>query len=166
MKPKIRIFVTGGTFDKEYNELDGTLIFRQTHLNRMIEESRADADLHVRTLMMIDSLDMTESDRESIADQCEKADEDMIIITHGTDTMVQTAAVIARRNLNKTVVMTGGMIPYVFEGSDCMFNLGCAIGFVQALEHDVYICMNGRYFLWNFVQKNRQTGRFEPPVIH
>jgi L-asparaginase len=157
----IRIFVTGGTFDKEYNEITGQLFFKETHLPEMITRSRVTPEVTVRTLMMIDSLDMTPGDRMLIVNQCNAATEDKIIITHGTDTMSVTAAVLAEKVQGKTIVLTGAMIPYKFGSSDGFFNLGCALAFVQALPQGIYVAMNGRYFNWDNVRKNRQTGQFE-----
>ena len=157
----IRIFVTGGTFDKEYNEITGQLFFKETHLPEMISRSRVTPEVTVRTLMMIDSLDMTSADRNLIVDQCNTTPEDKIIVTHGTDTMAVTAAVLAEKVKGKTIVLTGAMIPYKFGSSDGFFNLGCALAFVQSLPHGVYVAMNGRWFNWNNVKKNRQSGQFE-----
>lgn len=157
----IRIFVTGGTFDKEYNELTGELYFKETHLPEMLKLGRSSVDVTVRTLMMIDSLYMTPEDRELIVHQCRNAAEDKIVITHGTDTMTETAKVLAEKVKDKTIVLTGAMIPYKFGSSDGFFNLGSALAFVQTLPHGVYIAMNGRYFHWDNVRKNRQTGQFE-----
>jgi L-asparaginase len=157
----IRIFVTGGTFDKEYNEITGQLFFKETHLPEMITRSRVTPEVAVETIMMIDSLDMTAGDRMLIASQCNSVKEDKIIITHGTDTMSVTAAVLAEKVPGKTIVLTGAMIPYKFGSSDGFFNLGCALAFVQSLPAGVYVVMNGRYFNWDNVRKNRQTGQFE-----
>ena len=157
----IRIFVTGGTFDKEYNEITGQLFFKETHLPEMIARSRVSPQVTVTTLMMIDSLDMKPIDRELIANQCINTPEEKIIITHGTDTMSVTAAVLAGKLPDKTIVLTGAMIPYKFGSSDGFFNLGCALAFVQTLPHGVYVSMNGRYFNWDNVRKNRITGQFE-----
>jgi len=157
----IRIFVTGGTFDKEYNELTGELFFKETHLPEMLKRSRSSLDVTVRTLMMIDSLQMTPEDRELIAHQCRNVKEDKIIITHGTDTMTVTAGELAAKVPNKTIVITGAMIPYKFGSSDGFFNLGAALAFVQTLPPGVYVVMNGRYFNWDNVRKNMQTGQFE-----
>jgi L-asparaginase len=157
----IRIFVTGGTFDKEYNEITGQLFFKETHLPEMIARSRVTPEVTVSTLMMIDSLDMTAGERTMIAGQCNATPEDKIIITHGTDTMAVTASVLAEKVAGKTIVLTGAMIPYKFGSSDGFFNLGCALAFVQALPPGVYVAMNGRYFNWDNVRKNRQTGQFE-----
>ena len=157
----IRIFVTGGTFDKEYNELTGELFFKETHLPEMLNRARCTIDVTVRTLMMIDSLNMTEEDRELIVHQCRAAEEDKIIITHGTDTMSVTARVLAEKVKDKTIVLTGAMIPYKFGSSDGFFNLGGAVAFAQNLPPGVYVAMNGRYFTWDNVRKNRQTGQFE-----
>jgi L-asparaginase len=157
----IRIFVTGGTFDKEYNEITGQLFFKETHLPEMITRSRVTPAVTVQTIMMIDSLDMTAGDRTLIASLCNSVPEDKIIITHGTDTMSVTAAVLAEKVIGKTIVLTGAMIPYKFGSSDGFFNLGCALAFVQSLPAGVYVAMNGRYFNWDNVRKNRQTGQFE-----
>jgi L-asparaginase len=157
----IRLFVTGGTFDKEYDEIRGRLYFQDTHLPQMLELGRCRVDVEIRTLMMVDSLDMSEADRELIARQCRDAPEDRIVITHGTDTLVETAAVLARADTGKTIVLTGAMIPIAFGSSDGLFNLGGALTVVQVLPTGVYVVMNGRVFHWNGVRKNRETGIFE-----
>jgi len=157
----IRLFVTGGTFDKEYDEVRGRLYFADTHLVDMLDMGRCRLDVEVRTLMMVDSLDMGESDRELIARQCREVAEDQIVITHGTDTMVDTARTIAEADLGKSVVLTGAMIPIAFGSSDGLFNLGGALTAVQILPPGVYITMNGRVFDWDKVRKNRDTGVFE-----
>ena len=157
----IRIFITGGTFDKEYNELNGQLYFKDTHMSDLLEMGRSKLDVEIRTLMMIDSLEMTAEDRELIAHQCTQCDEDKIIITHGTDTMSLTAKVLAEKVKNKTIVLTGAMIPIKFGSSDGLFNLGSALAFAQTLPAGVYVAMNGRYFNWDNVRKNKQTGVFE-----
>jgi len=157
----VRIFVTGGTFDKEYNELDGTLFFKNTHLSEMLTLGRCKISVDIRTLMMLDSLEMTEEDRRSILEQCKKASEDCIIVTHGTDTMELTAQLLGNAGIGKTIVLTGAMIPYKFGSSDGLFNLGSAIAFVQTLPSGVYIAMNGKYFTWSNVRKNKKTGVFE-----
>jgi L-asparaginase len=160
----IRIFVTGGTFDKEYNELTGALAFKETHLPEMLRLGRSRVDVAVRTLMMIDSLEMTDSDRALVVEECRDAAESRILITHGTDTMVETAAALAAalpQASGKTIVLTGAMIPYAFGSSDGLFNLGSALSFVRALPPGVYLAMNGRCFEWDRVRKNRETGIFE-----
>ena len=159
----ICIFVTGGTFDKEYNELTGALAFKDTHLPEMLRLGRSRVDVSIRTLMMIDSLDMTDADRAVIVDQCRQAPETRILITHGTDTMVDTARAIAVRlaDAKKTIVLTGAMVPYAFGSSDGLFNLGSALSFVQVLPAGVYLAMNGRCFQWDRVRKNKETGVFE-----
>ena len=157
----IRIFVTGGTFDKEYNELTGELFFQDSHINEMLLLGRCKLDLKIRTLMLEDSLSMTDADRKIILENCLSADEDKIVITHGTDMMVATAKVLGGVITNKTVVLTGAMIPYKFGSSDGLFNLGSALAFVQTLPAGVYVSMNGKYFKWDKVQKNRKTGIFE-----
>ena len=157
----IRIFVTGGTFDKEYNELTGQLYFNDSHLPEMMDLGRNLVPVEVRTLMMVDSLEMTDVDRELIAEHCRKSREDKIIITHGTDTMAETAKLLAQKIKDKTIVITGAMIPYKFGSSDGLFNLGSAMAFVQTLPYGVYVAMNGRYFNANNVRKNKETGVFE-----
>ena len=157
----IKIFLTGGTFDKEYNELDGSLYFKDSHLPEMLTLGRSRVPVDLRTLMMIDSLDMSDSDRETIAQNCIKTAEDKIIITHGTDTMVETARVLAEKVKGKTIVIVGEMVPYNFGSPDGLFNLGSAFAFVQTLPAGVYITMNGRYFKWDNVRKNKKAGEFE-----
>ena len=160
----IRIFVTGGTFDKEYHELTGALAFKDTHLPEMLRLGRCRLDVSIRTLMMIDSLEMTDADRALIVDRCRQEAETRILITHGTDTMIETAAALASAlpaSVGKTIVLTGAMIPYAFGSSDGLFNLGSALSFVQVLPPGVYVAMNGRCFEWSKVRKNRETGTFE-----
>ena len=157
----IRIFVTGGTFDKTYDEVRGTLAFGDTHLQEMLRLGRSRVDVTVQTLMMIDSLDMTDADRDVIVRSCAQCAESRIVITHGTDTMVETACAIAAVVAGKTVVLTGAMIPYAFGSSDGLFNLGSALSFAQVLPHGVYVAMNGQHFAWDRVRKNRETGVFE-----
>lgn len=157
----IRIFITGGTFDKEYNELTEKLVFKDTHLPEMLRLGRSRLTIEMRTLMMIDSLDMTEKDREIIAENCLTTNENKILITHGTGTMVETARVLAQKITNKTIVLTGAMIPYKFGSTDGFFNLGSALAFVQTLPAGVYIAMNGRCFNWDNVRKNTKIGEFE-----
>jgi len=157
----IRIFVTGGTFDKEYNEIIGELFFKNTHLSELLALGRSSIDVDIRTLMMIDSLDMNIQDRKIIAENCIKTKGTRILITHGTDTMVDTAKILAERVKDKTIVLTGALIPYKFGSSDGLFNLGSALSFVQTLPLGVYIAMNGRYFSWDNCRKNKKTGKFE-----
>lgn len=157
----IRVFVTGGTFDKEYNELDGKLYFQDTHLPEMLTLARCKVPVAVRTLMMVDSLEMTPADRQLIVQQCTAASEERIVITHGTDTMEVTAKALGEAVTGKTIVLTGAMVPYKFGSSDGLFNLGTALALVQTLPHGVYVAMNGRYFPWDNVRKNRKTGEFE-----
>lgn len=158
----IRILVTGGTFDKEYDELTGRLFFRDTHVQEMLRRGRARLDLTIETAMMIDSLDMTDADRDTIVRRCRECGEQAIVITHGTDTMVETAAALAKAEIaGKTVVLTGAMVPYAFGSSDGLFNLGSALSLAQVLTPGVYIAMNGQHFDWNGCRKNRETGVFE-----
>lgn len=159
----IQVFVTGGTFDKDYNYITGELFFRDTHLPEMLERGRCLLDIDFKTLMMIDSLEMKEEDRAIIAHNCRRSSARQILITHGTDRIVETATYLAQTDIpDKTIVLTGAMIPYAFgTSSDGFFNLGSALAFVQALSPGVYVVMNGRYFHWNNVRKNRKTGNFE-----
>ncbi len=157
----IKIFVTGGTFDKEYDEIKGQLYFNETHLPEILRLGRCTLEIDIQTLMMIDSLHMSTQDRESIVTECKNCDNNKIIITHGTDTIVETAQLIAEAEISKTIILTGAMIPYKFGSSDGLFNMGCALAFVQTLPNGVYVTMNGRYFMWNNVRKNREEGLFE-----
>ena len=157
----IRVFITGGTFDKTYDEISGRLDFEDTHVPEMLRLGRCRLDVEVRTLMMVDSLDMTEADRRLVLENCRSAAEDRIVITHGTDTMADTARLLGDAGLAKTIVLTGAMVPYAFGSSDGLFNLGSALSFVQALPHGVYVAMNGQWWPWNNVRKNRDKGVFE-----
>ncbi|HRH99752.1 MAG TPA: asparaginase domain-containing protein [Saprospiraceae bacterium] len=159
----IQLYITGGTFDKEYNLATGQLFFKDTHIPEMLERGRCTLDIDIKTLMMVDSLEMTDEDREIIIHNCQRCASHKILITHGTDTMVLTAQKLAEANISdKTIVLTGAMIPYAFgSSSDGFFNLGAALAFVQALPPGVYITMNGRWFYWNNVKKNIKTGLFE-----
>src|SRR6187431_795907 len=157
----IRIFVTGGTFDKTYDEIRGALSFGDTHLPEMLRLGRSRVDVTIRTLMMVDSLEMTDADRELIVRNCVQSPEEHIVITHGTDTMVETARALAAGVQRKTIVITGAMIPYAFGSSDGLFNLGSALSFVQALPPGVYIAIHGQCFPWDRVRKNRERGEFE-----
>jgi L-asparaginase len=161
----IRIFVTGGTFDKEYDELRGELFFKDTHLPEMLALGRSKLRVDVRTLMMIDSLEMTDADRKLIVEQCRRTKERRIVVTHGTDTMEVTARALGEANIpEKTIVLTGAMIPFKFGSSDGLFNLGSALAFAQALPAGVYVAMNGRFFDLDKVHKNKSTGEFEEAV--
>src|SRR3954471_11979856 len=157
----IRILITGGTFDKEYDELHGRLYFKTTHLPEMLRLGRCRVPVAAETVMLVDSLQMTDADRASIAERCRNAPEACIVITHGTDTMVETAAALADAAPDKTIVLTGAMVPYAFGSSDGLFNLGSAISYVQSLPRGVYVAMNGTHFQWQNVRKNRETGVFE-----
>lgn len=157
----VRILTTGGTFDKEYNELTGQLFFKDTHMHDLLEMGRSKVPVEIRTLMMIDSLEMTDEDRELIVHQCNSCEEEQIVITHGTDTMAETARLLAEKVKGKTIVLTGAMIPIKFGSSDGLFNLGSALAFAQTLPTGTYVAMNGRWFYGNNVRKNKQTGLFE-----
>lgn len=157
----IRLLITGGTFDKEYDERNGSLYFKDTHVHEMLRLGRCRLEVSVRTVMMVDSLDMTDADRTLILDTCRKTAEERIVVTHGTDTIAETARVLGEAGLKKTIVLTGAMIPWAFGSSDGLFNLGSALSFVQVLAHGVYVAMNGRFFDWDNVRKNRELGVFE-----
>lgn len=163
MSKTIQVYITGGTFDKEYDFITGELYFKDTHLHEMFDRGRSTLDIDIKTLMMVDSLEMTNEDRDIITLNCKKSKRTRIIITHGTDTIVQTAEVLAKADLkDKTIVLTGAMVPYAFgTSSDGFFNLGAALAFVQSLPRGVYVSMNGRYYNWDNVTKNRKTGYFE-----
>ena len=159
----IKIFITGGTFDKSYDHINGKLFFEKTHLPEMIKRSKCNLDIQVKTILMKDSLDLSNEDVSKIVNTCKKEKSNNIIITHGTDTMTNTARLIAEQKLsNKTIILTGAMIPYAFgSSSDGFFNLGCALSFVQTLKPGVYITMQGEYFEWDKVKKNGKKGVFE-----
>ena len=159
---KIRILVTGGTFDKEYDELTGRLFFQETHLPEMLRRGRCRLDVTIETVLMIDSLDLDQAGRARIVERARASEETAIVVTHGTDTMVQTGRVLADAALEgKTIVLTGAMVPYAFGSSDGLFNLGSALSIVQVLPPGVYVAMNGQHFPWNAVRKNTATGCFE-----
>jgi L-asparaginase len=157
----VKILITGGTFDKEYDEISGKLYFNDTHLPEILGLGRCALTVSIDSLMMIDSLEMTDADRSLILEECAKCEESRLVITHGTDTMEVTARVLGEAGLKKTIVLTGAMIPYKFGSSDGLFNMGTALAFVQSLPHGVYVAMNGKYFKWDNVRKNRSKGTFE-----
>ena len=157
----MKIFVTGGTFDKDYDEKNGKLYFKDTHMSEILNLGRSKVKVNIETLMMIDSLDMKETDRRLIVDSCESTNEKNIIVTHGTDTMTETAKKVGEKNLQKTIVLTGAMIPYKFGTSDGLFNIASALAYVQTLSSGVYVAMNGRVFTYDNVIKNKETGVFE-----
>jgi len=161
----ITIFVTGGTFDKEYNEITGELFFKDTHIREILELGRAQLDVKIKKLMLVDSLNMTNEDRGVVLENCVSTKDKKIVITHGTDTMTETAKFIAREKLKKTIVLTGAMIPYKFGSSDGLFNLGSAFAFAQILPAGVFVAMNGRFFDWDKVVKNKKSGKFEEHIL-
>jgi L-asparaginase len=156
----LRLLVTGGTFDKDYDEIGGTLLFKQTHVDEMLRLGRCRVPVTVETVMLVDSLQMTDADRALIAERCRAAAETRLVVTHGTDTMVETAAVLAREVAGKTIVLTGAMVPYAFGSSDGLFNLGSALSFAQVLPEGVWVAMNGTHFPWDNVVKDRAAGIF------
>jgi len=157
----VKVLVTGGTFDKEYDEITGKLYFNSTHLPEILKLGRCAVTVSIDTLMMIDSLEMTDRDRERILDECSRCAETRLVVTHGTDTMEVTARRLGEAKLKKTIVLTGAMVPYKFGSSDGLFNMGTALAFVQSLPHGVYVAMNGKCFTWDNVRKNRSKGTFE-----
>ncbi len=157
----IRLLVTGGTFDKKYNEISGDLFFKSTHVPEILEDGRCTLDVTVAELMMVDSRDMDDQHRMTIFRECLLADEERIVITHGTDGMVETARYLAERAMDKSVVLTGAIIPFAFGISDSHFNLGSALAFVQVVPPGVYVVMNGRLFEADNVQKEMETGTFQ-----
>ena len=161
MNSKTKIFITGGTFDKEYNELTGKLYFNYTHMHELLKLGRCNLNVEIETLMMVDSLDMTETQRNIIVQKCSEEPLNSIIITHGTDTMVETAYALAKNIKNKTIILTGAMIPFKFGSSDGLFNMGSALAYVQSLNKGIYIAMNGQIFNYENVKKNTELGVFE-----
>lgn len=157
----IRIIITGGTFDKIYDEMRGNLTFKDTHLPEILRFTRCTMPIECELNQLIDSLDMQFANRMQILEACTRARERNIVVTHGTDTMVETAGVLGSASLDKTIVLTGSMVPYAFTNSDAVFNLGCAITAVQLQPRGVYIAMNGRIFPWDSVRKNKEAGIFE-----
>ena len=157
----IKIIVTGGTFDKEYNPLNGELVFNKTHVSAMLKLGRCRIQYTIKTIFMKDSLSMTDVDRKKIVQECQKSKEDKILITHGTDTMTETAKILGQVITNKTIVLTGAMVPYAFGSSDGLYNLGSSLAFLQTLPLGVYISMNGKFFHWDNVKKNKEIGLFE-----
>jgi len=159
----IKILLTGGTIDKHYNESNGELDFVNSHIPEILNSGRNRCDVELQQLMLKDSLDMDETDRQKIVEACIRSEEDKVLITHGTDTMVETAKILAEQGLEKTIVLVGAMVPYVFKDSDAVFNMGFALASVQTLPSGVYIAMNGMFFNWNEVIKNKELGIFEKP---
>ena len=157
----VMIFITGGTFDKEYDEIRGELYFKDTHMREILELGRSKLDVKIKNLMLIDSLDMQKEERNVILEHCKSTNINQIVITHGTDTMTTTGKVLADAKLEKTIVLTGAMIPYKFGSSDGLFNLGGALAYAQTLPSGVYVVMNGQYFNYDEVEKNKNTGVFE-----
>ena len=156
-----RIIVTGGTFDKHYDAIKGELTFKDSHLPAILEQARVKVPVSIEVNQLIDSLHMTDDHRRRVLDACRAASERSIVVVHGTDTMVETASVIGRAGVDKTIVFTGAMIPYSVQGSDALFNLGFALAMSQALSAGAYVAMNGKVFPWNGVRKDKASGIFE-----
>ena len=158
---KVRLLITGGTIDKVYNQSNGELEFDKTHFPEMVKRSRVEVDLTLEEIMLLDSLDIVDKERDLIVDSCSRCEEDFILITHGTDTMCDTARLIGKSDIDKTIVLFGAMVPYAVSNSDALFNFGCALGSLQLLESGVYVAMNGRVLPWDDVEKNRALGVFQ-----
>ena len=158
---KVRLLITGGTIDKVYNQSNGELEFDETHFPEMVKRSRVEVDLTLEEIMLLDSLDMVDKERDIIVNSCMSCEEDFILITHGTDTMCDTARLIGESDIDKTIVLFGAMVPYAVSNSDALFNFGCALGSLQLLESGVYVAMNGRVLPWDDVKKNRALGVFQ-----
>ena len=158
---KVRLLITGGTIDKVYNQSNGELEFDETHFPEIVNRSRVEVDLTLEEIMLLDSLDMVDKERDLIVDSCMRCEEDFILITHGTDTMCDTARLIGESDIDKTIVLFGAMVPYAVSNSDALFNFGCALGSLQLLESGVYVAMNGRVLPWDDVEKNRALGVFQ-----
>jgi L-asparaginase len=157
----IKLIITGGTIDKIYDESNGELTFSDTHIKQMLDQARCEVPVSIKNLMLIDSLDMVDKDRKVILNECKNSKESKIIITHGTDTMVETAKILGEHIQDKSIVLLGAMIPFSLNASDALFNIGCAINAVQCLQPGVYITMNGKIFTWDNVKKNKEKGIFE-----
>ena len=158
----LRLIATGGTFDKCYDPIAGRLDFAtRTCLHDMLPMLRLHEAVTIDQAMLIDSLDMKAAHRQQILELCRLAPESRIVIIHGTDTMVETARVLGHAALpDKTIVLTGAMVPWRVADSDALFNLGHAIGCVQQLPPGVHIAMNGRALGWRHAHKDRAAGRF------
>ncbi len=157
----LRIIATGGTFDKQYDPLSGQLIFGDSILPSLLERARITAPYRFEPLLALDSLDMQDAHRQQVCEACARSDEAHIVIVHGTDTMRETAEVLGRAALPKTIVLTGAMVPCRIDGSDAQFNLGFACAAATLCEPGVYVAMNGQIFPWHAVRKNRNAGWFE-----
>ncbi len=158
----IKLLITGGTIDKSYNESNGELGFVESHISNILKKGRNLVDVEFQQLMLKDSLDMNDGDRQLIAKTCKDSSQDKILISHGTDTMVDTAMALSKSKLDKTIVLVGAMVPFVFKHSDAEFNIGFALAAVQSLPAGVYVAMNGSIFNANSVTKNKNKGVFEP----
>ena len=157
----IKILLTGGTIDKSYNESNGELDFKHSYIPEMLVAGRNTNNISLEQVTLKDSLQMDETDRQAILQACKGSSENKVLITHGTDTMVQTAQMLGEAKLKKSIVLVGAMVPFVFKHSDALFNLGFSLGALQTLPEGVYIAMNGRVFNWGNVVKNVELGKFE-----
>jgi L-asparaginase len=161
MTDRIKIIATGGTFDKVYDPISGQLVFNESHVAAIVKQSRIQPQPNIETIMLIDSLDMTELHRQQILAAVRAADETKIVIIHGTDTMTDTAKTLGQANLTKTIVLTGAMVPADIVNSDAQFNLGFALGCANTLVAGTYVAMNASVHTWNNVRKNKDLGIFE-----
>ncbi|SFV89527.1 L-asparaginase [hydrothermal vent metagenome] len=157
----IKLLITGGTIDKVYDELTGELVFKKTHIVDMLNRGHSMSETVSEVLFLKDSLEITKADRQLILSKCLGSKEDKILITHGTDTMVETAQLLGKEVKGKTIVLFGAMVPYSINNSDALFNLGFALSSVQTLEKGIYVAMNGRFFNFDKVAKNKIMGIFE-----
>jgi L-asparaginase len=157
----IALLITGGTLDKDYDELSGQLIFPGSRVAQMLQQARSLLAIRLVTLMQKDSLDMTPVDREVIVRACATSPESQLVITHGTDTLAKTGEALVAARLEKTIVLTGAMRPFALGESDALFNLGVALAMVQTLPKGVYLAMNGRALPVGQMHKNPEKGVFE-----
>jgi L-asparaginase len=157
----VTVIITGGTIDAQYNFLRSKVDYGDTHVDKMLMQGRARVNVHLAPLMLVNSNEISDEQRQQILERCESAKTNRIIITHGTDTMIETATFLGKNVTGKTIVLVGSMIPYMFKESDALFNLGAAITAVQLLSEGVFITMNGKVFKWDNVKKNFEIGEFQ-----
>jgi len=157
---KLKFFTTGGTIDKVYFDAKSEFEVGEPQVREVVENSNVAFEYEIESILRKDSLDMTDEDRRLVRRRIEAEPCPLVLITHGTDTMIETAKVLCGIP-NKTIVLTGSMQPARFRVTDAIFNIGSAIGAVQSLESGVYIAMNGCVFDPNRVRKNREKNRFE-----
>lgn len=157
---KLKVFTTGGTVDKVYFDDLSHFEVGEPQILEILKEAEVTFDYEIEEIVRKDSLYLTDDDRRLLRERIQASPERMVLVTHGTDTMVQTAAFLMDL-ADKTIVLTGALRPARFKTSDAAFNMGCAVGALQTLPPGVYIAMNGRVFRADKVRKNREAGRFE-----